>query len=157
IWEGGTPVEGLDEQRQALSLVQFWFAKRLPPDAVLTRIRGDATLGDAVRHRALALVEPFERGRVRAEAESQVRALFNKPLFRSEVLAHLRADTALRAPVRQEALALADRYVENPTVLNQASRAVVRQPGADPAACGRALRQAELACGLLPFEGAYHT
>src|SRR5262249_26895070 len=68
-----------------------------------------------------------------------------------------RADTALSEPVRQEALALAERSVENPITLNQAGRAVARRPGAEPAAYRLALQRAEIACRLLPFEGTYHT
>jgi tetratricopeptide (TPR) repeat protein len=59
--------------------------------------------------------------------------------------------------VRQEALAVAGRLTENPAALNQASRAVARRPGAEPSAYDLALRQAEGACRLLPFEGSYHT
>jgi hypothetical protein len=156
IWEGVPLDAELAEQRQAASLVQFLFAQSPNPEAVSARVR-DYALSDAVRQQALTLVEPFWRNQVRQEAEKVVKALFNKPLFRSEVLALLRADPALTEPVRQGALALADRFVESPYYFNRASRAVAVRPGAEPAAYQLAERRAEIACNLMPFEGSYHT
>ena len=83
--------------------------------------------------------------------------LFGKPLLRSDVLAHLRADPVLSEPVRQEALALAERWVEFPTSLNRASRDLAGRPGAEPSAYRLAVQWAEIACRLMPFEGSYHT
>src|SRR5262249_22865859 len=110
-----------------------------------------------VRYNPICLVEPFWQNRVRQEAEKGVKSLFYKPLFRSEVLAHLRADPVLSEPVRQEALALAERFVESPYHLDRASRAVAGRPGAAPSAYGRAVQQAEIACRLMPCEGSYQT
>ncbi len=84
-------------------------------------------------------------------------SLFGKPLFRSEVLAHLRADAVLSEPVRREALALAERWVEYSPTLNRVSRAVASRPGAEPSAYRLAFQRAEIACRLMPFEGSYHT
>src|SRR5262249_34514283 len=126
------------------------------PSAVSARVRDDAS-SDAVRQRALTLVEPFWRNRVRREAKKVVEALFYKPLFRSEVLAHLRADPVLTHPVLKEALALAERFAESPFNLNLASRAVAGRPGAEPSAYRLAAQRAEVACRLMPFEGSYHT
>ncbi len=117
----------------------------------------DYAVSDAVRQQALTLVEPIWRDRVRQEAEKVVKSLFAKPLFRSEVLAHLRADPVLSEPVRQEALALAERIVENPYHFDRASRAVASRPGAGASAYRLAVQRAELACRLLPFEGRYQT
>jgi WD40 repeat protein/tRNA A-37 threonylcarbamoyl transferase component Bud32 len=157
IWEEAPLAAELAEQRQAASLVKFRFAQSPDPGEVSARVRDDATISDAVRQRALTLVEPIWRSRVRQEAEKEVRPLFGKPLFRAEVLAHLRADPALSEPVRQEALALAERWVESPTALNRAGRAVACRPGADPAAYRLAAERAGIACRLMPFEGSYHT
>jgi WD40 repeat protein/tRNA A-37 threonylcarbamoyl transferase component Bud32 len=156
IWEGIPLDTELAEPRQAASLVKFLFAQSPTPEAVSARIR-DYAVSDAVRHQALTLVEPFWRNRVRQEAEREVAPLFRKPLFRSEVLAHLRADPALSESVRQEALALAERFVEFPYHLDRVSRAVASRPGADPSAYRLAVQRAEIACRLLPFEGSYHT
>jgi WD40 repeat protein len=156
IWEGVPLDAELAEQRQAASLVKFLFAQALTREAVSARVR-DYAVSDAVRQRALTLVEPLWRNRVRQEAERQVKSLFYKPLFRSEILARLRADPALSEPVRQEALAVAERFVEAPSLLNRASREVAGRPGAEPTAYRLAVQRAELACRLLPFEGPYHT
>jgi WD40 repeat protein len=94
-------------------------------------------------------------GGVRYLAARLVESLFAKPLLRSEVLAAIRADAALSEEVRQEALTMADTFPENANVLNHASWAVVRQPGADAAAYQRALRQAEAACRLAPDVAAF--
>jgi WD40 repeat protein len=156
IWEGAPLDAELAEQRQAASLVKFLFAQSPAPEAVSARVR-DYAISDAVRQKALTLVEPFWRNWVRQEAEKVVQTLFRKPLFRSEVLAHLRADPALSEPIRQEALALAERFVEYPHHLDRASRAVASRPGAGPSAYRLAVQRAELACRLLPFKGPYQT
>ncbi len=157
IWEQAPLSAELAEQRQAASLVKFLFDQSRTPEAVQARIRDDRTIRDAVRQQALTLVEPFEQSRVNQEAEQKVRALFLKPLFRSEVQAQLRTDRTLREPLRQAALALAERMVESPAAFNRASRTVASRPGAEPAAYRLALQRAEIACRLMPFEGSYHT
>ena len=129
IWEGIPLDAELAEERQAASLVKFLFTQSPAPSEVSERIRNDATISDAVRRQALTLVEPFWRNRVLQEAEKAVVILFGKPLFRSEVLAQLRADPVLSEPVRQEALALAERWVEYSPTLNRVSRAVTVRPG----------------------------
>jgi hypothetical protein len=95
-------------------------------------------------------VGPFWRGRVRYEAARLVAPLFAKGLLRSEVLAAVRADARLNEAVRQEALTLAETFPEDANALNEASWAVVRQPGVDAAAYQRALHQAEAANRLTP-------
>jgi WD40 repeat protein len=156
IWEGVPLDAELTEQRQAASLVKFLFAQSPAPEAVSARVR-DYTVSDAVRQQALTLVEPFWRNRVRQDAEQKVTDLFSKPLFRSEVLAQLRADPSLSEPVRQEALALSERWVEHLNSLNGASRAVAGRPGAELAEYRLALQRAEIPCRLMPFEGSYQT
>jgi WD40 repeat protein len=153
----GVPLDAeLAEQRQAASLVRFLFAQAQTPLAVSGRVR-DYAISDGMRQQALTLVEPLWRNRVRDEAEQKVGSLFVKSLLRSEVLAHLRTDPVLSEPVRQDALALAERFVENPAILNRASRAVASQPGAKPCAYRLAVQRSEIACRLMPFEGSYHT
>ncbi|MHB1556720.1 MAG: WD40 repeat domain-containing serine/threonine protein kinase [Isosphaeraceae bacterium] len=156
IWEGIPLDSELADDRQAASLVRFLFDRLPTAEAISARVR-DYPVGDAVRQRALALVEPFWRERVRRDAEAAVRSRFRMALLQHEVLASLRADRSLSEPVRQEALALAERCVGFPKVLEQASRAVVARPDAEPAAYRLALQRAEVACRLLPFEGSYHT
>ena len=91
-------------------------------------------------------------GRAKSEVSVQQRLC-----SRSEVLAALRADPVLSEPVRQEALALAERLPGVPDYLNMASRAVASRPGAESAAYRLAVERAEIACRLMPFEGSYQT
>ncbi len=156
IWEGIPLDAELADERQAASLVRFLFDRLPTPEAISARLR-DYPVSDSVRQRALALVEPFWRERVRRDAEAVVMSLFRKALFQHEILASLRADRSLSEPVRQEALALAERCAGFPRVLEQASRAVAARPDAEPAAYRLALQRAESACRLLPFEGSYQT
>jgi tetratricopeptide (TPR) repeat protein len=147
----------LREQRQATSLVKFLFGKALTREAVLDQIRKDNAISDALRQRALALVEPFRQSEVRKEAERKVLLLLKEALVRPQIVARLRADPALSEPVRHEALALAERVVESPIACNRASRDVARRPGAGASAYRLALQRAEIACRLMPFEGPYRT
>ncbi len=156
IWEGVSPAAELANEREAASLVKFLFNQLPTPDAVSARVKSYA-VSDAVRQRALALVEPIWRDRARHEAEQKVRSLISKGLSRSEVLAALRADPVLSEPVRQEALAVAERLPGVPHYLNVVSRDVAGRPGAEPAAYRLAVERAEIACRLMPFEGSYQT
>src|SRR5262249_37891600 len=63
----------------------------------------------------------------------------------------------LAEPLRQEALARAERYLPDPARLDAASRATARQPGAEPAAYRLALLQAEEACRLESEQGTFRT
>jgi hypothetical protein len=89
------------------------------------------------------------------EAHGLVQSLFAQLLPRSNVLAAIRADATISEPVRQEALKLAETFRESAGALNNASWAVVRQPGADAATYQRALRQAEAARRVAPDNPAY--
>jgi WD40 repeat protein/serine/threonine protein kinase len=157
LWDARPLTPELQVLREARDLVEFHFAKSLPTAEVLDRIRHDGTISKPVRRRALELAEPYGHNLVVHEADRLVESLYSKPMFRSEVLASLRADPALRQPVRQEALALAEQIPENPGSLSSASWNAVRQPGAEPAAYRLALRQAETACRLVPDNGTYLT
>jgi hypothetical protein len=140
-----------------MGVVEFYFAQSLPVAEVLNRIHHDPTISPEVRQRALEQAASHGRSLVTHEAEQQVHALYAQPLLRPEVLERLRADPALSKPVRQQALALAESVPENPVHLDEASRTVVRQPGAAPAAYRLALRQAEAACRLIPQGGSLLT
>ncbi len=156
IWEGVSLAADLASERHAASLVKFLFTRLPTADAVSARVKSYA-VSDEVRQRALAVVEPFWRDRARDEAEQKVRSLLSKGLSRSEVLAALRADPVLSEPVRQEALALAERLPGVPYWMNIASRAVASRPEAEPATYSLAVERAEISCRLMPFEGSYQT
>ena len=167
LWDA-TPLtpEQLDE-REARSVVSFWFARGalgtglltppLPKADVTARIRADAALRDSVRQRALALVEPYDQAQLRREADDLVNGRFVKLLLRAKVLDSLHADTALSDRVRRQALAVAERVVESSRQLAHASWTVVSRPGAAPAAYASALRLAERACELAPYDRSYQT
>jgi WD40 repeat protein/serine/threonine protein kinase len=155
IWDATALTPQRLIEREARGLVQFLIAKPLPPDKAAAAIRHDRTITEAVRQQALAWVEPLWRSQVRYEAARIIEPLFAKPLLRSEVLAAIHAHAGLSEPVREEALELAETLPENAPHLNEASRAVVRQPGGDAAAYRQALRQAEAACRLAPNDADY--
>jgi hypothetical protein len=157
VWDAAPLTAEIDEQREAVNVVRFLFAQEPDKNQVLARLRTDPTLSEPVRQLAGALVESFWRARIRREAEQAAQSRFSKLMPRPEVLDSLRADASLGEPVRREALAIAEQYVENAGNLDRASRAVVRRPGGQPDAYRRALDQAELACRLAPYEGTYHT
>jgi Flp pilus assembly protein TadD len=72
---------------------------------------------------------------------------------RPAVLEHL-AGANLSPPLREEAKARAERYLQDSTQLNVASWNVVSHAKASEAAYRRALLQAEEACRLTPGDGA---
>jgi hypothetical protein len=78
-------------------------------------------------------------------------------MLKADVLAHVRGDTSLDEDVRRDRLAVAEQLSEDAWSLNRASWAVVRRPGAEPAAYRLALRQAEDACRLIPRDGHFLT
>jgi hypothetical protein len=84
-----------------------------------------------------------------------VESLFTELVRKGDVLDRLRGDATLDEALRQEALARAERYVQDPLVLARACWAVVGAPGAAPAAYRRALLQAEEACRLEPRTPGY--
>jgi tetratricopeptide (TPR) repeat protein len=149
--------------REARSVVEFLLAQNVPAAEVLPRIRRDPTLSEEVRQLALDLAEPRVQALVndqaerlvRDQAERLVRSLLDKLVLKDDVLESLRADTALSQPVREQALALAERSADDPNRLNDASWAVVRRPDAGAAAYRRALRVAESACRLAPNHGGF--
>jgi len=80
---------------------------------------------------------------------------FTKLLLRDDVVDSLRADKTLGDEFRQVALQLAEEHDEDPKLLGDASVAVIKERGGDPAAYRLALRRAEAACRLWPDNGAY--
>jgi hypothetical protein len=150
LWDATPLTTELRVMREARGVVEDLVARSLPAAEVLARIRRDAILSEPVRRQALALADPYRRDRVAREAERLVESLFDRPLFRPEVLESLRTDSSLSEQVRLEALALAERMPENPDRLDAASWAVASRPDAQPAAYRLALRQSEVACRLVP-------
>jgi WD40 repeat protein len=89
------------------------------------------------------------------EARKLVDERFAKLLLRSDVVESLRADKGIPAEVLPVALQLAEEHDEDPQSLREASVAVVKLRGGDPAVYRLALRRAEAACRLWPDNGEY--
>src|SRR5262249_5181047 len=113
---------------------------------IVTHLRNEAMVSEAVRQQALGLVEHYAAFEV-------VECLFDKEFLRTVVLEKIRADATLSEPVRREALVLAEQHPENANLCNQASWFLVRKPGVDAGAYLRALTLAEAACRLTPDNG----
>jgi WD40 repeat protein/serine/threonine protein kinase len=155
VWDATPLTPELRTLVKARDLVESLYARSLTPSEVLDRIRTATVISPDVRRRALELAGPLGEGLVDHQAEQLVEALYDKAMLRAEAREHLRADASLGEPVRRRALALAELIPEQPERLFQDSGAVIRRPGADPAAYRRALRQAETACRLVPDELEY--
>ncbi|MFI5460795.1 MAG: protein kinase [Isosphaerales bacterium] len=113
VWDARPLLPEPRVTREARSVIAFFFAKRLPADEVLARIRRDLTISDEVRQRALDLAEPLVQALVN-EADRLVRSLFDKLVLKNDVLESLRADAALSELVRREALRHAESFPGNP-------------------------------------------
>jgi Flp pilus assembly protein TadD len=91
--------------------------------------------------------------RIECEARVLVRFLHEKPLPKAGIVTAVRADQTISEPVRQEALAMAERLADDPQRYNAASWAIVSRPGGSPEQYSRALRLAQAACRLQPDDG----
>jgi tetratricopeptide (TPR) repeat protein len=91
------------------------------------------------------------------DAVGRLTVLFDRPLLKEQVRDVLRTDNTIGDPVRKLALKLLDQYDDDSSRFIVASRAVLRQPGADAAQYRRAVQLAEAACRLTPEAGSYLT
>ncbi|MFO0811498.1 MAG: protein kinase [Gemmataceae bacterium] len=157
IWDGRDLTPETLDRLESQSVVASLFTKYPAKADVLAQLRRDTTIRESVRQYALAEAESYERSAVRREAERAVDALFAKGLLQAEVVAHLRANPGLPDPVWQDARDVAERSPERPAILNRLSRAAAKVPGAEPATYQRALRQAEVAVGIVPHAANYRT
>jgi WD40 repeat protein len=150
VWDARPLTPDLAIQREACDLLEGLLSHSFPPSRLLARIRADQTISEPVRRRALELAELFWKGMVRREADSLIRSLSDKNLLRSDLLDRLRATKGLAEAVRQEALAQAEHYVENPVGQHNTSRFTLRRPNEKPDDYRLALRRAETVCRLCP-------
>jgi hypothetical protein len=157
LWDSKPMTPEVHVVRQARRVVESLFAESLPTAEVLARIRRDPLLSPEVRRGALELAEPYGNSLVVHEAERLVESLYAKGMLRPQVVASLSADASLGVAVRRQALALAECVPEDPGRLDGASRLVVNRPGGEAAAYRLALRQAEVACRLIPADGQFLT
>ena len=142
VWDADTGQETLTLKGHTSGVMSVAFS----PDG--KRIAsGDGRL--QVRDAAL----PTPEDRLRREAFVLVDSLFRDGLTKPDVMDRLSSDATLSEPLRHEAIVSAKRYIQSSLPLNDASWAVVSKPGAQPAAYGHALQQAEEACRLDPSNG----
>jgi tetratricopeptide (TPR) repeat protein len=159
VWDARPPSPELAARRQAVALLAS-FAKGGRGAAVsLPAVRDDPTLSEAARQEALRLADTYNRCLVHTAAADLVRTLGFEGLPRGDLYQAVRTKPGLTESVRQEALALARGFVENPVFQNQAAWNRVCQPDRkeDRAAYELALRQAQAAARLAPENGAYLT
>jgi tetratricopeptide (TPR) repeat protein len=155
IWDASPLTEDVRAEREALGLLEFLFSKGLVKAQVLENLRGNRTISEPVRQKALVLTEPYSKSVVHQQAVRLVEPLFAKAMLKFDVIESVRNNHALREELRQEAIALAESWRQDPNVLNGASWAIVSEPGADASAYRLALRQAEEACRLASGNGLY--
>ena len=91
------------------------------------------------------------------QAASLVAALIRAVAAKAVVIEHIKADAGLSAPVRQAALEIAGRYLEDPLYLDEAAWKVVKTAGRTADEYRLALRQAQAAGAIDPDNSDYLT
>jgi WD40 repeat protein/tRNA A-37 threonylcarbamoyl transferase component Bud32 len=155
VWDARPWGPEVAEERQATGLLRHLFRTLRPKGEVVARVQTDQTISDGVKQRALELADRYWQGLIHHQADDYVRDPMVRALPRAELLERIRKDPKLTEPVREQALALAERLVENPGWQQRAAwRAACRN---DTAACGLALRQAASASSIDPDNSLYQT
>ena len=148
IWDARPLTGEVQAEQEALGLVDFLFSKGLVKTQVIESLRGNKTISEVTRQKAFAFVDGCWNAVVYQRAICWVDSFFGKPILKPDAIESARNNHALREEVRQKASALADRWRADGGVLNEASWAVMRKPGADASAYRLAVRRAEEACQL---------
>jgi WD40 repeat protein len=81
--------------------------------------------------------------------------LFDQMPLRADVLERLRTLPGMSPSLRQEVLAVAETYPENPSELNDLAWQLVKLPGGEMSGHRKALRYSEEACQLQPEDGSF--
>jgi tetratricopeptide (TPR) repeat protein len=155
LWDARPVTDGDADQRQALALLEARCRQPVSVDQLADRIGADPTLSQGVRQQALDLAPRYWKGKIRLDADEQVRTLFWKGLPQGDLLEAIRALRDVPEAIRQEALVQAQQYAETPQIMNLKSRDTQRQAGKDQAAYGLALRRAQVACRVSPDNAEY--
>jgi WD40 repeat protein/serine/threonine protein kinase len=159
IWDA-TPLDPRSiAHRDALSLVRYLCGKDYTKEEIHSRIRADQTITEPVRERALALTDAYWDNSIRQQADTVVAHLTDQdqPWPKSDVIEKIRTDVTLGEAVRRQALALGEKYQEDPAAMNFASRRVLTDDQRQRVKYARALREAQRACELDPKNGSYRT
>jgi tetratricopeptide (TPR) repeat protein len=89
------------------------------------------------------------------EAEKLVSSLFRQFTFASDVIRHLQTVTTLDADLRKAALQLVQARGDSPAWFNTESWAIAKSPDGSLEAYQRALKMAEVASRLVPWNASY--
>ncbi len=157
VWDGTPPTEGGTAQREAWSLVTFLFARGLSDGKVSARVRQDGSIGDEVRRRALALVEPYGLNLRRQAAFHRVWGAISSGRPRQDILDEIRGDSKIKDPFRREVVRFMEQYPENIHYVHWCGRVTVGRDDLASAQYRLASRQAEAACRADPDNATYLT
>jgi tetratricopeptide (TPR) repeat protein len=113
IWDATPLTPHQRVLREARSVVVPLLGQSLSIPEIVARLRNDRTLSAGVRDRALGLVETLDKTAQSQEALRLVESMFEKFIVKDDVVRRLRASTALREPVREKALRLAEAHLRN--------------------------------------------
>jgi WD40 repeat protein len=152
VWDARPQTQELREEREALGLVEQLSGQPLSRAELDKRIRGDQSVTDPVRQRALATAGQFP-DRAARQAAGRVATLFNTLVDREKVLQQLRGDKTIDEDTRRQALALAEQAQETdyPMRFYEACWAILRRPGLPPARYAEAESLLDR-CGPLPID-----
>jgi hypothetical protein len=153
IWESAPTTPESLARDDAMRLIRLLVEGAASEAELRDRIAGDKAISERVRTSALNLAAGFWARRIKEQAESLVEALFDKPLFREEVMETLHADRTLIPEIRAAALELARSWTESVERFNAAAWTLVQAPGHPEADTRRALRLAAASCRLRPDSG----
>jgi tetratricopeptide (TPR) repeat protein len=123
IWDARPLTPEVQAEQESLGLAKLLFSKPPGKAQVLENLRGNRTITELVRQKALALVEAYRKPVVHPQPVRLDDSLFAKSMHKAD-----------------------------PIVLNNASWTIVLKPNADASAYRLALCLAEEACRLAPDE-----
>jgi WD40 repeat protein/tRNA A-37 threonylcarbamoyl transferase component Bud32 len=157
VWDARPWTSDAVERRQALAVLEYLSGTPRPLTELVSRLEGNLTITPAVRGQALRLAEPYYQCLIHNDADRLVQSLAQNKLLQPDLVKAVEAAPGLTDAVRRQARALADNYVESPSIQQEACWDVVRQGGGDRAAYNLAVRRAETACQQSPPNRLYLT
>jgi len=106
LWDARPWTPELKAEQEAFSLLRFLCAQRPAKERLIESIRGDATISEPVRRRALELAGTFWERDMNSQASRLVDELFAKRQSKDEVLRAIAEDSTLTESLRTRALEL---------------------------------------------------
>jgi WD40 repeat protein/tRNA A-37 threonylcarbamoyl transferase component Bud32 len=152
LWDGRPSDVDMRTDRVAQFIVMSQLRRADDLDVLRQSIRENHSLSEAVKSRALALVEPLWQGNVDRAVKRLTNALFGSGLLPSEVVHRLQKAKSTPVALRRRAIALAqsDQWDADSSALNQASWRVVSRADAALESYQEALKVAEKATYRMP-------